>query len=634
MVQQPKRILAILISVFLLCGIMSVTASAAPPANPSSNASWDFTTVTANGSGTGWLWVQSTKTLTLANFTHTTSAMIALNLPDGATLVLNGTNEITSTYSGSNYSRGIAGNNLTITGSGRLYANSGSGTMSSSYGIAAVGNLIINGCTIIAKGGNGARGSNGVLVYENLTITNATVTATGGTATESSQGIYPWYGSLTINNSTVAATGGTANFTSYGIRADDSLVMITDSIVNATGGGGVAGFSYGIGVGNLTISGASITATGGTTNHKDGYWDDSIGIFANSLQMNSGTINATGGTAGCSYGISMDNFTVTGGTITATGGTALDDTSSGIHGDKLTINGGIVNTKGGNADFSYGFGLNELKISDGTVTATGGTANISSCGIGAFKLTISGGTITAIGNTSAISPDYIVPSGYRYWINTTPSATGASGPFTSNGTVAMVISSGHRYAKIETNIIPATYTLTLNANGGNVTPSSVTQAQGTTYTLPTPTPTPALNGYSFTGWTLSGGGSLNGNVYTFGTSNGTVTAGWTLNPVSYIATVNNGSGGGSYATNATVTITANAAPSGKVFDKWTTPDGVSFTNANATTTSFTMPAKNVTVTATYKDVPEQKNCIFNTSYEATLINWFMFIFLFGWLWMR
>lgn len=69
---------------------------------------------------------------------------------------------------------------------------------------------------------------------------------------------------------------------------------------------------------------------------------------------------------------------------------------------------------------------------------------------------------------------------------------------------------------------------------------------------------------------------------------------------SYAVTVNNGTGGGDYAEGATVTITADAAPSGKVFDKWTTSDGVTFANANSATTTFTMPAKAVTVTANYK----------------------------------
>ena len=69
---------------------------------------------------------------------------------------------------------------------------------------------------------------------------------------------------------------------------------------------------------------------------------------------------------------------------------------------------------------------------------------------------------------------------------------------------------------------------------------------------------------------------------------------------SYAVTVNSGTGGGDYAEGATVTITADAAPSGKVFDKWTTSDGVTFANASSATTTFTMPAKAVTVTANYK----------------------------------
>ncbi|MBQ9721592.1 MAG: S-layer homology domain-containing protein, partial [Oscillospiraceae bacterium] len=70
---------------------------------------------------------------------------------------------------------------------------------------------------------------------------------------------------------------------------------------------------------------------------------------------------------------------------------------------------------------------------------------------------------------------------------------------------------------------------------------------------------------------------------------------------SYAVTVNSGTGGGDYAEGATVTITADAAPSGQVFDKWTTSDGVSFANANSATTTFTMPTKAVTVTATYRN---------------------------------
>lgn len=53
----------------------------------------------------------------------------------------------------------------------------------------------------------------------------------------------------------------------------------------------------------------------------------------------------------------------------------------------------------------------------------------------------------------------------------------------------------------------------------------------------------------------------------------------------------------------TVTITADAPATGKAFDKWTTEDGVTFADANNATTTFVMPANQVAVTATYKDIP-------------------------------
>lgn len=51
-----------------------------------------------------------------------------------------------------------------------------------------------------------------------------------------------------------------------------------------------------------------------------------------------------------------------------------------------------------------------------------------------------------------------------------------------------------------------------------------------------------------------------------------------------------------------VTITAETAPKGKVFNRWTSRDGVNFADANSTVTTFVLPAKNTTVTAEYKDL--------------------------------
>lgn len=72
----------------------------------------------------------------------------------------------------------------------------------------------------------------------------------------------------------------------------------------------------------------------------------------------------------------------------------------------------------------------------------------------------------------------------------------------------------------------------------------------------------------------------------------------------YALTVNAGSGDGSYAQGAVVTVTADAAPSGYVFSKWT--GDVSFiTNTTLTQTTFIMPARAASLTATYVALPDE-----------------------------
>ncbi|MGN0377237.1 MAG: InlB B-repeat-containing protein, partial [Suilimivivens sp.] len=69
----------------------------------------------------------------------------------------------------------------------------------------------------------------------------------------------------------------------------------------------------------------------------------------------------------------------------------------------------------------------------------------------------------------------------------------------------------------------------------------------------------------------------------------------------YTVSVSGGSGSGSYAAGDIVAINAYYMGSGQVFDKWTTSTaGVGFANSTASSTTFTMPATNVAITATYK----------------------------------
>ncbi len=78
--------------------------------------------------------------------------------------------------------------------------------------------------------------------------------------------------------------------------------------------------------------------------------------------------------------------------------------------------------------------------------------------------------------------------------------------------------------------------------------------------------------------------------------------------VTYTLTVVGGTGGGTYATGASVSVTAGVAPNLKTFSRWAVSPasanlGSAFSPAQATTT-ITMPAATVTLTATYVAIPK------------------------------
>ena len=75
-------------------------------------------------------------------------------------------------------------------------------------------------------------------------------------------------------------------------------------------------------------------------------------------------------------------------------------------------------------------------------------------------------------------------------------------------------------------------------------------------------------------------------------------------PITYNITVNSGSADVTTAAQgATVTLTADAASAGKEFDKWSVDSGtITLEDVSSATTTFTMPAEDVKVTAKYKDI--------------------------------
>ncbi len=118
------------------------------------------------------------------------------------------------------------------------------------------------------------------------------------------------------------------------------------------------------------------------------------------------------------------------------------------------------------------------------------------------------------------------------------------------------------------------------------------------------------SGPDTTGHTVTG--LTNGTLYTFKVravnSAGTgMAASTTATPASQAATYTLSVASGTDVTNtgpytagAQVTIRANAPADGKLFKEWTSSGGGSFLSAASAETTFTMPAQNVTVTATYE----------------------------------
>ena len=150
---------------------------------------------------------------------------------------------------------------------------------------------------------------------------------------------------------------------------------------------------------------------------------------------------------------------------------------------------------------------------------------------------------------------------------------------------------------------PAEYTVRFNANGGGGTMADVTGVTGS-YTLPACGFTEP-EGKQFKGWSTSADGSvISGTTYEV-SSDTTFYAIWESKEYSIIvtdgkATIGAGSEISKAAQGTKVTLTANAAPDGKVFDKWVVESGnTTLEDANSETTTFIMPDSEVSVKAAY-----------------------------------
>ena len=201
-----------------------------------------------------------------------------------------------------------------------------------------------------------------------------------------------------------------------------------------------------------------------------------------------------------------------------------------------------------------------------------------------------GGSVSPTSNSGTYGQTVTAPtptrSGYTflYWRDT------ASGDYTyqvNAGANWTIIGNQTFYARWSIN----QYTVTYNANGGSVTPTSNTVNAGSSVTLPTP----SRSGYTFNGWyTASSGGSFVGNAGSSYTPSSSVTiyAQWSI--IQYTVTWNANGGSVTPTSNAVNAGSSVTAPtptrSGFTFVRWAdTPSG-DYTYTVLAGGSFTPPS--------------------------------------------
>lgn len=200
----------------------------------------------------------------------------------------------------------------------------------------------------------------------------------------------------------------------------------------------------------------------------------------------------------------------------------------------------------------------------------------------------------------------------------------------------------------ERTVTPATYIITLDANGGTVeTTTLTTNEEGKLATLPTPT----RSSYTFNGWFTEATGGTQITSDTVFTANSTIYAHWTSN---------GGGGGGGGGGSTTYTITApskvehgkisvnrTSASQGSTITITVTPDEgyelgslivkdskdkeITLTDAGNGKYTFKMPASKVTVSAEFKqtgsssgdkDCSKDENCPVSKFTDVNVNAWY------------
>jgi len=537
------------------------------------------------------------------------------------------------------------GGDVTVTGS-TVTTLEGAG-----WAVRAAGDVDVSGSTLTGGFGIVSTGAGAGAV----TVAASTVTATAGAAIQTNTG------GVTITSGTV--TGKTAGIEAGGavsiaagkveatagpaVTSRSAGVTVTGGEVKATGGNGITA------AGAVAVSGAGkVSASGGTAISAPSWAvtvSDTAAVQGTAVVINCATATISGGsvTGGTTGIYSMGNVLVTGGTVTA---------GSGTYDRAICSTSGTVVVRGGSVSATTAIDL---------FGSTGAAAYLAGTCTGAFNVTSHGVVVEVDVNDQALIPASRHDTGTGLtvksqshlssakWdctggddnpafinlviINPVGSPATLSYPIQWGVNVKSAISAGTITRTSDTAAVIGFTTTTggkayvVNLSEAANIPSAATIAAGT------PLGDVSVGAVTNLSIALNPGRR---NVYVVvldplgNFTNVLLIEALSFAP-SYNVTVNGGTGGGLKLAGATVSIVAGPAPEGKVFDKWTSSDGVIFANAGAASTSFTMLTKDVTVTANYKDAPVKYVGLFgfNTTYVSSGWNWFMFIVLFGWIWM-
>ena len=448
------------------------------------------------------------------------------------------------------------------------------------YGIQAdSGKLNISGSGKLTVTANGAGDVYGIYAKEGVTISaplDVTVGENDTTKNGSVYGIYTKSGaiSLTGEDKTITATGGVVN--AYGVyNAADTSTIADNGNIDISGKLTVK-LSNGKYNRGISSQGGVITLDGATVKIPGSYY---CGIY----NANGNVVIKSNSDVDISSDISSNR-----GIWTENGGSLTIDKSI----VKVSSNGIVAeiyenaSIKDSTVDLTLTCDHYEVIRADSTAANTidlSGSGSVTLTATGKQDYAMFGGKVT-LGTNTKCEKGTAISSWNNY-----------AGEYdaVSNTTVLKFVHEGPA---------PATYTVSFDANGGTGTMADVTGISGE-YTLPANGFT-APTGKQFKAWSVGGVEKAAGDKITV-TANTTVTAVWEA--IEYNVTVTGGTasvGAGTPITKATmgttVTLTAGAAPSGKVFDKWEVVSGsITLADANSATTTFTMPAGAVSVKATY-----------------------------------